>query len=471
MTQPLSAHSLTPPEAAVVPGSPVFWQCPFGCGQSYRRSSGRSIRRHVSACFRSQNAAVAALSDSELSILIGAQQDSGKLHTGIRRWRLRQPRRLAAQLSDQDRWDCVWECGKSCRSTSSRSIQRHANECHMRTDGQDGEVDYRQLRGGVRLTERIDTASDGSDTRSDSDSIASLYIPQRTLSYPGSAFTSSHSFVYSPQPLTAHDAMRTAGSHLLAVEAREHADDLCAPSLLEAALSAPPMWPPVLPLASTSAPSAFSREICSSYSAALPQQQMSVPVRPLVPSPPPHAHPGLLFTFPDAPSFDTDYEARSTRPLHLSHASLLAPLASSSTSDLHMPYAAEQQLPSQPSWSGRAASPPLQSSHGQPAASPYHPPVHDTHPPLPVLPSAVSDDFAHDQRRSLISALYTRYGAAHPLFHDPSRLLDALNAHSASVVPLLPLSSLDTSPLPTPASALSSHVPSSLLANYRRSAE
>ena len=156
--------------------SPLLWHCPFDCGQRYRRSSGRSIRRHVNACFRQHNAAAASLSDSEVSALIGVQQDSGKLHTGIRRWRMRNARRKAAALSDDDRWDCVWECGKSYRSTSSRSIQRHANQCSMRADGLQGDADVRRPRGRGMVTDEYgehrasehDTGSEGDNELSTS---------------------------------------------------------------------------------------------------------------------------------------------------------------------------------------------------------------------------------------------------------------------------------------------------------------
>ena len=40
---PLSSPATSPR------GSSVLWHCPFECGQQYKRSSGRSIRRHVNA--------------------------------------------------------------------------------------------------------------------------------------------------------------------------------------------------------------------------------------------------------------------------------------------------------------------------------------------------------------------------------------------------------------------------------------
>ena len=123
------------------------WLCPFHCGQVYKRSSGRSIRRHVNTCFRQHNSATTAeLSDEQLSIVICDLQDSGQLATGLRRWRMRRSRRLADELDDKDRWDCIWGCGRMYRVTSSRSILHHANTCTMRPEWYDGETDIKTLR-------------------------------------------------------------------------------------------------------------------------------------------------------------------------------------------------------------------------------------------------------------------------------------------------------------------------------------
>ena len=159
--------------APCAPSSPrcgLAWQCPLACGVRYARSSGRSIRRHVALCFRAHTSGAQSLSDEQLSTLISEQQDSGQPFTGLRRWRMRQPRRLAVELSDDDRWDCVWGCGKSYRATSGRSIQQHANRCSLRADGRRSDVDVKELqerrmqqqRKKRRACETFDSAADHS---------------------------------------------------------------------------------------------------------------------------------------------------------------------------------------------------------------------------------------------------------------------------------------------------------------------
>ena len=165
------------------------WACPFDCGQRYKRSSGRSVRRHVNTCFRAHNPSAAALSDEQLSAIISEQQASGQLITGLRRWKVRQPRRLAEDLSDEDRWDCLWGCGKSYRATSSRSIQRHANMCDMRPEGRTGDVDVKALQEQSREQRkkrreepdgRVDSASGSSSSiEDDADSMSEGNSPPR----------------------------------------------------------------------------------------------------------------------------------------------------------------------------------------------------------------------------------------------------------------------------------------------------
>lgn len=138
------AHSTDP--AISSRGIPDVWHCPLDCGRHYQRSSGRSIRRHVTACFRLHNPATRRMSDEEVSALIGHQQESGQLVTGLRRWQMRRPRRLAEHLNDDDRWDCLWGCGKSYRATSCRSIRLHANTCDLRSDGRTVDVDVTILK-------------------------------------------------------------------------------------------------------------------------------------------------------------------------------------------------------------------------------------------------------------------------------------------------------------------------------------
>ena len=125
------------------------WHCPLGCGQSYKKSSGRSIRRHFVSCFRQHNqSAAASMSDSQLSSLIAERQDTGQLQTGLRRWKMRSARRRVDELRDEERWQCVWGCGKRYRSTSTRSISRHIAECDRRQGGGRGGGREHQPRKG-----------------------------------------------------------------------------------------------------------------------------------------------------------------------------------------------------------------------------------------------------------------------------------------------------------------------------------
>ena len=112
--------------------SDELWTCFYGCGKTYRKSSGRSIRRHVMQCFRLHWPGGDRLTEAEVSALISREQDAGHIVTGLRRWRMRQSRRSAGELAEHEKWKCPWECGQFYRSTSSRSIQRHAAICPLR---------------------------------------------------------------------------------------------------------------------------------------------------------------------------------------------------------------------------------------------------------------------------------------------------------------------------------------------------
>ena len=139
-TQPALPSPLSHSSAlAFRPIRASVWHCPMGCGQTYKKSSGRSIRRHFVFCFRQHNeSAASSMSDTQLSSLIGERQDTGQLQTGLRRWRMRSSRRQVDELRDEERWECVWGCGKRYRSTSTRSIQRHIAECARRAGGGGG---------------------------------------------------------------------------------------------------------------------------------------------------------------------------------------------------------------------------------------------------------------------------------------------------------------------------------------------
>ena len=160
-----------------------LWHCSYlGCNKVYRKSSGRSIRRHVVSCFKVHWPGGAELSDSELSSLIATQQDRGLLVTGLRRWKMRQSRRPANELTESEKWRCPWNCGKFYRSTSSRSIQRHATTCPNRAGNRSAEqgtptsADSKRIKrqrdeeggdeDGVRGSED-DRSSDSSDDDND----------------------------------------------------------------------------------------------------------------------------------------------------------------------------------------------------------------------------------------------------------------------------------------------------------------
>lgn len=125
-------HSVKP-ESAPVRGRrsrPDVWTCFLGCGQNYRKSSGRSIRRHVIACFREYYPSeTAPLTDSQLNDLLATRQETGSIDTGLRTWRLRQQRRNAGDLPVNERWQCPNNCGRCYRATSVKSIQKHLVTC------------------------------------------------------------------------------------------------------------------------------------------------------------------------------------------------------------------------------------------------------------------------------------------------------------------------------------------------------
>ena len=81
-----------------------------------------------------------------MSQLISIQQESGQLQTGLRKWKMRRSRRNVEDLPDADAWACPFGCGKRYRSTSSRSIQNHANGCDNRNDDGVGDVDVKRLK-------------------------------------------------------------------------------------------------------------------------------------------------------------------------------------------------------------------------------------------------------------------------------------------------------------------------------------
>ena len=131
--QPSSLRSslASSPDSAHRVGNPL-WQCSLGCGKQYEKSSSRSIRRHMVSCFRSHWPGAKELSDSEMQELMSAQQESGHLVTGLRRWKMRQSSRSTLELSDGEKWLCPQGCGQVYRVSSTLSIKNHTSRCRRR---------------------------------------------------------------------------------------------------------------------------------------------------------------------------------------------------------------------------------------------------------------------------------------------------------------------------------------------------
>ena len=119
------------------PCRPADWRCFLGCGKAYKKSSGRSIRRHALQCYRRHfPAECAGRTDAQVHDLLAARQEEGRVQTGLRAWRLRQSRRAAHELPAHERWECPNGCGQCYRSTSSRSIERHLDSCTHKGGGE-----------------------------------------------------------------------------------------------------------------------------------------------------------------------------------------------------------------------------------------------------------------------------------------------------------------------------------------------
>jgi hypothetical protein len=110
-----------------------LWHCSLGCGTLYERSSGRSIRRHMTSCFRSHWPGGQELGESEVQALMSTEQESGQLVTGLRRWKKRQSCRARVDINEDETWTCPKGCSKVYRLTSSRSIQQHLLACVAHT--------------------------------------------------------------------------------------------------------------------------------------------------------------------------------------------------------------------------------------------------------------------------------------------------------------------------------------------------
>jgi hypothetical protein len=89
----------------------------------------------MTACFRTHWPGGDKLSDVEVQNLMSAEQASGHLVTGLRRWKLRQTARSTRELIGAERWTCSFACGQVYRVSSSRSIQQHLLRCKQRPHG------------------------------------------------------------------------------------------------------------------------------------------------------------------------------------------------------------------------------------------------------------------------------------------------------------------------------------------------
>ena len=106
-----------------------LWHCSLGCGVKYEKSSGRSIRRHMTSCFRCRWPGAEELSNVEVQALMSSLQESGQLVTGLRRWKIRQRCTVPVDLKNEEQWACPRGCGQVYRVPSSRSIQQHLLTC------------------------------------------------------------------------------------------------------------------------------------------------------------------------------------------------------------------------------------------------------------------------------------------------------------------------------------------------------
>ena len=135
---------------------PNDWFCFQGCGKHYKKSSGRSIRRHALSCYRTHHAAECrGMSDAEVHALLAIKQEDGEVQTGLRAWRLRQSRRQASELPQHERWECPNGCRQYYRSTSSKSIEKHTQTCTVKAHGSKPPPLQQQLSGGGLLAAAI----------------------------------------------------------------------------------------------------------------------------------------------------------------------------------------------------------------------------------------------------------------------------------------------------------------------------
>ena len=237
-------------------GRPRRWHCFLGCGQRYMKSSGRSIRRHVLACYRKQFASECkGVSDAQIHELLVSQEEKGIIHTGLKRWRLRRGRRLAMDLPPHERWDCPNQCGRYFRSTSSRSIAKHKSAC--RAD------ERKEHDAHAQPHHTAASQSSHSSTSTQSSFVAAM-----------TSLTTSSSASSSSSPLSS-----SSHSSLLPSTSASSSTSLSSSSLSSASFSSPSSFsshPPFVALASLPQ---LSSNIASNASLPTPSQpQFSTPL-------------------------------------------------------------------------------------------------------------------------------------------------------------------------------------------------
>ena len=115
---------------SVSPSGRPRWLCPLQCGAQYERSSMRSIRRHLTLCFRDCHADMRALDLPAVQRLLKRCVDEGSVRPGFQSWTKRKRPRRLDELQEEDCWSCPMQgCTTRYLRSSSRSINAHLKRC------------------------------------------------------------------------------------------------------------------------------------------------------------------------------------------------------------------------------------------------------------------------------------------------------------------------------------------------------
>ena len=184
---------------------PNDWYCFQGCGKHYKKSSGRSIRRHALSCYRTHHPdECSGMSDVELHALLAVKQEDGEVQTGLRAWRLRQSRRQASELPQHERWECPNGCRQYYRSTSSKSIEKHSQTCSSKQQQQhEASMPQQPISSSSTHTSSSAMLSPPRLTKQDSGSSSATSSPlgRSLLSTSGAGDSSGLAVIPSPFPL------------------------------------------------------------------------------------------------------------------------------------------------------------------------------------------------------------------------------------------------------------------------------